>query len=198
MHKLYTLLWLELDASFILPSPSTIHHRYRHCPSHSDSGIFTHHPSHFLFSLSVNQYNVWWMDHLATQAKPKSSPKRVKFKIGCKLPEAVSAANEIQYNPIGLALLFSFFGIRFPDCSLFDILYSSYSHLLPCILLTLNRTITLFLFYFFSNMTMIMLTLYCVKMIHWLRVRQHRAGLACLVRVNGGVSCASHSSWPSQ
>ena len=58
MHKLYTLLWLELDASFILPSPSTIHHRYRHCPSHSDSGIFTHHPSHFLFSLPVNQYNV--------------------------------------------------------------------------------------------------------------------------------------------
>lgn len=81
----------------------------------------TIHPTFSFRCQSINiMYDEWIISQpKPNQAKPKSSPKRVKFKIGCKLPEAVSAANEIQYNPIGLALLFSFFGIRFPDCSLF-------------------------------------------------------------------------------
>ena len=131
MHKLYTL-WLELDASRL---SATIHHRYTPSSSHCRFRDFRS-PSHFVFSLTVNQQCMMKGSSPTTptpsQSKPKSSPKRVKFKISCKLPEAVSAANEIQYNPIGLALLSLSLEFFFISCTVF---HTEYPHLLPCILL---------------------------------------------------------------
>ena len=122
MHKLYTLCGLNrmhLLSCHHHPPFTTAIAIAHHIPIPGFS--LTIHPTFSFRCQSINiMYDEWIISQpKPNQAKPKSSPKRVKFKIGCKLPEAVSAANEIQYNPIGLALLFSFFGIRFPDCSLF-------------------------------------------------------------------------------